>query len=80
MKVDKIGTVLYGVYKKYVDEKLMNGKVVVGKVVSYENINGEIYPIVREVGTRNKLYHTSLYFYNTLEEAIEVIITKKKKK
>lgn len=75
----KIGTMLYAVHKTYVDKKLKNGKIMIGKVRSYQNIDGEIYPIIKEVGTPVLIDVKMNYIYNDLDKAILAITTKKSK-
>ena len=75
----KIGSQIYAVNKRIVDEKLKNGRVLVGKIKSYQNVDGEIRPIVQEVGIRREIYLESNYFFGELTDAVDAIRTKKKK-
>lgn len=75
----KIGSKIYAVNKRTVDEKLKNGKVLVGRIKSYQNINDEIEPIVQEVGSKKEIYFNANYFFSDLENAVDAIRTKKNK-
>ena len=75
----KIGSKIYAVNKRTVDEKLKNGKVLVGRIKSYQNINDEIEPIVQEVGSKKEIYFNANYFFSDLENAVNAIRTKKNK-
>lgn len=72
----KIGTQVYCVHKSYVEGKIKNGKIRVGKVRSYESIDGQIQPIIKEVGISSMIDTTSHVVYYDLNEAINVISTK----
>ncbi len=75
----KIGSKIYAVNKRTVDEKLKNGKVLVGRIKSYQNINDEIEPIVQAVGSKKEIYFNANYFFSDLENAVDAIRTKKNK-
>lgn len=82
-----INTQIYAVHKAYAHTKLKNGRVLVGKVKSYQNVNGVIYPIIKEVGSPVIIDVRMHEFYLSLVEAVDaitteekVIITKKKTK
>lgn len=74
--IKSIGTILYVVNKSYVNEKLNNGKVYVTRIKSYENVSGEILPILKEVGSSKTFFTTSFYTYDTLLEAVQAIDVK----
>jgi hypothetical protein len=76
----KIGAQLFAVHKSYVDNKLNNGKIIVGKIKSYHNINGKVYPIIKEIGTSYVVDARMYYIYADLGKAIEAITTEKKSK
>lgn len=80
MEHAKIGTTKYAVHQTYVNNKMKNGKIIVGKVRSYQNIDGEIYPIIKEVGTKVLIDVKMHYIYDDLDIAITAITTKKTKK
>lgn len=73
----KIGTQIYAVHKRYVDEKLNNSKIMVCKIRSYMNSDGKIVPIIREVGSKTDLNTSHYYIYNDLPKAINAITPKK---
>jgi len=79
MAIYKIGTQVYGVHKKYVDENLKNGKIIVARIKTYENIDGEVCAIAKEVGQSRVIDNRVCYIYTDLEVAIKAITTKKKK-
>lgn len=76
----KIGMQLYCVHKSYIDKSLQNGVIVIGKVKTYCNIDGEILPVIREVGARREIGHDTHYVYDRLDDAIDAISTKRVKK
>lgn len=75
MRHPKIGTQVYCVHNSYVEKKLKNGKILVGKVRSYENIKGTIQPIIKEVGYSRMISTETHNVYYDLEKAIEAIST-----
>lgn len=76
----KIGTIVYSVHDKHAHTGLKNGKIIVGRVKSYQNVDGEIHPIIKEIGA-NRFIDIEMYTrYNTLETAIDAITTGKKYK
>jgi hypothetical protein len=79
MTIHKIGTQVYGVHKKYVDDNLKNGKIIVGKVRTYENIDGKVQAIIKEVGAPRMIDTRMYYIYTDLEVAVKAITTTKKK-
>ena len=71
----KIGSQIYAVHKRYVDEKL-GGKIVVCRTKSFENIQGEIIPILTEVGNAKHIVSPKThYIYLNLPDAIDAIRT-----
>jgi hypothetical protein len=79
MEIKKIGTQIYAVNKGTVDQKLKFGKILIGKIKSYQTINGELFPVVQEVGTRKEIYINSNYFFGELVDAVNALTNKKKK-
>jgi hypothetical protein len=77
-QLKKIGTQIYAVNKRTVDEKLLNGRVLVGKVKSYQTVDGNIQPIVYEVGTKKEIYVNTNYFFDELKDAVGALHKKKK--
>lgn len=75
----KIGTQVYCVRKSYVDAKLSGGKIAVGRIKSYENRDGKIHPIVKEVGEPRIIDPVLHYIYTELDTAIAAIDNKKRK-
>lgn len=76
MAILKIGTQIYGVHKTYVESKKKSGsRILVGKVKSYQNINGKVYPIVKEVGSRVLIDVIMHYLYTDINKAVEAITT-----
>ncbi len=73
MSFKAIGVQVYGVHKSYIDEKKNGGKIRVGKIKSYQNINGAILPIIKEVGTPVIICPVMHHIYDTLDEAITAI-------
>lgn len=71
--IRKIGTTVYMVHKSYVDQKKNNGKIKVGKIRSYQNIDGVICPIIKEVGSSVILDPLMNYIYESIELAIDAI-------
>lgn len=79
MTISKIGTQMFAVHKRYVDEKLQNGTIIVCRIKSYMNYNGEIVPILKEVGGKAEIKPTTHYIYEDLKKAIKAITTKNSK-
>lgn len=72
----KIGVQMFAVHKKYVDENLHGGRIIVCRVKTFENKVGEILPVLTEVGNaKREISPTTHYIYNHLESAIEAITT-----
>lgn len=70
---------VYGVRKTYVDERLPNGKIMVGRIKSYQNIDGTVHPIVKEVGANRMIDPVLHYIYTDLDTAVNVISSGKRK-
>jgi len=76
-----IGSKIFLVHKRYVDENLENGKIIVCRVKSFCNKNGEIFPIYAEVGKASNSPDAAVHkLYTSIEDAIDAIRTKPKKK
>ena len=76
-----IGTKVYAVFKQYVDKKMSGGRVKVCKVKTFMNKQGEILPVLTEIGNSKREFDTdSHHIYYGLSEAVEAIRTKKEKK
>jgi len=72
-----IGKVVYGVHEHYNKNDGLGARLLVCRVVSYQNIDGAIYPVYRQVGTKhepNPLLHT---FYSVVDDAIKAITPRK---
>lgn len=80
MTILKIGTQVFAVHKRYVDEKLHNGTIIVCRVKSYMNYGGEIIPVLKEVGGKTEIKPSTHYVYTDLAKAIKAITTKKTSK
>lgn len=77
MDVYKIGTVVYAVHKLYVSKK-MGAKVIPCKIIGYENVEGEIVPLLKAINFKTEI-GSAYTFYDNLNTAIQVITTKTKK-
>lgn len=76
MNEHKIGAQMFAVHKKYADENVRGGRIIVCRVKTYENKSGEVIPVLTEVGnTKREIPVDSHYFYHTLSEAIDAIRT-----
>lgn len=69
----KIGTTVFCVHRDYVDKNVNGAKVIPCKVRSYLNIEGEIQPMVRPVGSRNDLSLKNHTLYTDLDKAVKAI-------
>lgn len=75
----EIGTTLYCVYMTYIDDKMSGGKIIPCRVKSYQNIQGEIHPVLTEIGnSRREVSPTTHYIYEDVRDAIAAIDTKNK--
>lgn len=72
----KIGSIVYGVHKQYITDKLQGGKVLPCRIIGYENVQGEVQPMLRVVGS--KYAPVGYQIFTDLEKAIKAITTKKK--
>ncbi len=73
----KIGSQAFLVHKKYVDDKL-GGRIRICRLKTFQNVNGEIEPILTEVGNSKLEIDTKThYLYLELSDAINAIRTKK---
>lgn len=71
-----IGAKIFLVHKKYVDEKITGGKIIVCRVKSFCNKSGQIFPVYSEVGnSKNSPDPASHYLYTDIKLAIEGIRT-----
>jgi len=69
-----VGTKVFAVHKKYVDENLSGGTIKVCKVKTFKEKNGEIIPVLSEIGnSKVKLDTNTHYLYYESELAIEAI-------
>lgn len=69
-----VGTRVYAIHKRYVDEKLSGGKVKVCKVKTFQEKKGEIVPVLTEVGNaKQELDTTNHYLYWDMDVAIEAL-------
>ena len=74
--LEKIGSTIFAVHKRYADGDIIGGKVIVCRVKSYENRGGTITPILTEVGNaRRKVGLDVHYMYNDLDKAVNAIRT-----
>ena len=72
----KIGSQIYAVHRKYVDEKI-GGKIIVCRLKTFENRGGEIMPVLTEKGNaRYVIPAETHYVYVELSKAIDAIRTK----
>jgi hypothetical protein len=72
----KIGAQMFAVHKKYADQNICGGRIVVCRVKTFENKAGKILPVLTEVGnTKREISADFYYFYANLSEAIEAIKT-----
>ena len=75
----KIGTQIYAVNKSTIDQKLKFGRILVGKIKSYQTLDGKLLPIIQEVGTKKEIYINANYFFGELVDAVNALTNKKKK-
>ena len=70
----KIGTRMYAVHKKYADEKINGGRIIVCRVKTFQNKQGKIMPVLIEVGNaKREINLTTHYYYYHLHTALEDI-------
>ena len=70
----KIGSRIYAVNKKYVDEKINGGRIRVCRVKTFENKQGVIIPVLTEIGNPKQEISTSMHHtYLELPNAIIAI-------
>lgn len=73
----KIGAQMFAVHKKYADENIRGGRIIVCRVKTFENKTGDILPVLTEVGNaKREIPADSHYFYTNLSDAIDAIRTK----
>lgn len=73
----KIGATMYAVHKRFKDEKIVGGRVIVCRVKTFENRGGEILPVLTEVGNaKREINPVTHYFFDQIDEAVEAITTK----
>ena len=69
-----LGAQMYAVHKKYPDEKMNGGKIIVCRVKSFENRAGEILPILTEKGNAKRVIDPKAHhLYFELPKAIDAI-------
>jgi hypothetical protein len=69
-----IGSKVYAVHKKYVDEKLSNGSVKICKVKTFKEYKGKVGPVFTEIGnSKMELIQETHYIYHELDLAIAAI-------
>lgn len=71
----RIGTTVYAVHKHYSQKnKSKHGaKVLACKIKAYENIEGTVVPIIKQIGSKVEMPATSWTLYNSTEEAVNAI-------
>jgi len=72
----KIGTVVYAVHKSYV-ELNVGGKIIPSRIKTYENVDGEVRPVLRVIGEKREVTHAFHNIYENFDDAIDAITTKK---
>lgn len=71
-----IGTQVFAVYKKYVDDNLPGATIKVCRVKSFQNKGGDILPVIREVGnSKQEMDVSSYHLYTDLGKAVNAITT-----
>lgn len=78
MKIQKINTLIYAIYNGYIGSKISGGRIRIGRIMTYQEMNGRILPVVKEVGTPHEINPLTNKFFATLEEAIAALKPKKK--
>ena len=69
-----VGTKVFAVHKRYVDEKLSGGRVRICKVKTFIEKGGEIIPVLTEVGNaKMELDTTTHHLYYDMDLAIKAI-------
>ena len=76
----KIGSQIYLVHKDYVNKNFNGSSIRICRIKSYQNVNGKVLPIVREVGSSNSIQAEYYITFQDLDKAIEAISNKKFKK
>lgn len=71
MKIYKIGTTLYLVSKGWIGTKKEGAKVLPAKIIGYQNVNGNILPILKRGKT--EIDPTNNQIFESLEEAVDKI-------
>lgn len=72
----KIGAQMFAVHKKYADDNVRGGRIIVCRVKTYENKSGQVIPVLTEVGNaKREIPVDTHYFYHNLTDAIDAITT-----
>ena len=71
----QIGDKVYLVYKKYYDENITGARMYPCKVKTFENKQGEILPVLVEIGTKRELDPRLHYMSKDPEVAIKYLET-----
>ena len=73
----RIGDKVYMVYKKYYDENLTGARMHVCKVKTFQNKQGEIIPVLVEIGnTKHELDPRLYYISKDPDVAMKYLVTK----
>ncbi len=68
-----IGDKVFAVHKKYADENL-GGKILVCRVKTFENKEGKVVPVLKEVGNvKMTITFEQYYIYYDINDAIDAI-------
>ena len=75
MKILKIGTTVFLVNKAWKKHQRIGGKVIPARVIGYENVEGEILPILKS--GRVEVSSTHNHIFTDLNDAVDAIRSKK---
>ena len=72
----KIGSQIYAVHHKYVEENLTGGRIRVCRVKTFENRGGQVHPVLTEKGNAKQVIDPKTHvIYVELSKAIDAIET-----
>jgi len=76
----KIGTQVYLIHKRTIDEKLKNGDIVIGKIQTYCLRDKKILPVIKVIGSKFNADVNMHYMYINLDHALNALKPKRSKK
>lgn len=75
--IQPIGYKAYLVHKRYAVEKQPGGRIIVGRLKTYKNVNGKIVPVYVEIGnSKNEIQADIHKIFKNLEKAVDAIKSK----